>query len=66
MGEEAISGAGLAQASGPLSPLVTLCGKMDVLDRMLLRLRAGGHKVGSRLSACKVSYVLWALFGQGV
>ena len=29
-----------------LSPLITLCGKMDMLDRMLLRLKAEGHKVG--------------------
>lgn len=29
-----------------LPPEVSLCGKMDVLDRMLVKLIAAGHKVG--------------------
>lgn len=29
-----------------LPPEISLCGKMDVLDRMLVKLIAAGHKVG--------------------
>ncbi len=35
-----------AEAPGGLPPVVTLCGKMDLLDRLLVRLHATKHKVG--------------------
>lgn len=33
------------EAPGGLPPVVTLCGKMDLLDRLLVRLHATKHKV---------------------
>ena len=38
--------AGSSHGTESVPPLVSLCGKMDVLDRLLLRLRTRGHKVG--------------------
>lgn len=37
---------GIDCTPGAPPPLVTLCGKMEALDRLLLRLHARGHKVG--------------------
>lgn len=31
-----------------LPPEVRLCGKLELLDRLLVKLRAGGHKVSAR------------------
>ncbi|GAX76004.1 hypothetical protein CEUSTIGMA_g3447.t1 [Chlamydomonas eustigma] len=35
----------LSLAPGPLPAAITLCGKLDLLDRLLMRLHLGGHKV---------------------
>ena len=35
---------------GDLPPTITLCGKMDVLDRLLIKLHQGGHKVRGEMS----------------
>ena len=36
---------------------VSLCGKMEVLDRMLVKLIAAGHKVSASVSQSKYSYI---------
>ena len=38
-------GAEALLAAGTLPPVVRMAGKLEVLDRLLLRLHAGGHKV---------------------
>lgn len=35
----------LSLPTAELPPVVTLCGKLDLLDRLLLKLHKGGHKV---------------------
>lgn len=42
-----------------LPPEVSLCGKMDVLDRMLVKLIAAGHKVGIPIYLSLYRVVLW-------
>ena len=60
----------LRQADGHLrvdEELVTSCGKLALLDRMLARLHAGGHKVracrlhagGHKVSACRQTQGEW-------
>lgn len=45
MGEYSIMNAKPTGATAPPPALISLCGKMDVLDAMLLKLKAQGHKV---------------------
>lgn len=46
-------GAEAALPPHPLPAEVRLCGKLEVLDRILAKLHAGGHKVSRRLRARK-------------